>query len=72
MAKQEINLGTPPGGADGDTSRTAFSKAKSNFDELYARIEASIQTIEEAVNKVNELAESRDELRARIEALEAR
>ncbi|MDZ7821570.1 MAG: hypothetical protein U5N26_07020 [Candidatus Marinimicrobia bacterium] len=35
MAKQDINLGTQ-GTQSGDTVRTAFSKSKSNFDELYA------------------------------------
>lgn len=35
MAKQTINLGTTPTGAGGDTPRSAFTKAQSNFDELY-------------------------------------
>ncbi|MDZ7795522.1 MAG: hypothetical protein U5N56_00050 [Candidatus Marinimicrobia bacterium] len=34
MAKQNIDLGTQ-GTQSGDTVRTAFSKTKSNFDELY-------------------------------------
>jgi hypothetical protein len=42
MAKQTINLGTPPGGTDGDTSRVAFSKSKDNFDELYARTQGKL------------------------------
>lgn len=37
MAKQIIDLGTPPKGTDGDTSRVAFEKAQQNFDELYLR-----------------------------------
>lgn len=36
MAKQTINLGTAPTGVGGDTPRSAFTKAQSNFDELYA------------------------------------
>ncbi|MFK9081942.1 hypothetical protein [Pseudomonas neuropathica] len=36
MAKQSILLGTAPTGVGGDTPRTAFTKAQSNFDELYA------------------------------------
>lgn len=36
MAQQNINPGTPPTGADGDTNRTAWAKAQSNFSELYA------------------------------------
>ena len=36
MAKQTILLGTAPTGVGGDTPRSAFSKAQSNFDELYA------------------------------------
>jgi len=35
MAQQEINLGTAPGGTDGDDARTAFVKVNSNFSELY-------------------------------------
>lgn len=35
MAKQTINLGTAPSGSGGDTPRSAFTKAQSNFDELY-------------------------------------
>ncbi|WP_460420841.1 hypothetical protein [Pseudomonas sp. ZL2] len=35
MAKQTINLGTPPTGVGGDTPRSAFGKAQANFDELY-------------------------------------
>ena len=35
MAQQHINLGTPPGGTDGDTNRTAWAKAEANFNELY-------------------------------------
>lgn len=35
MAKQTINLGTLADGSDGDTNRTAWGKANSNFDELY-------------------------------------
>lgn len=42
MAKQNINLGTPPGGTDGETSRVAFSKTKDNFDELYTRTQGKL------------------------------
>lgn len=35
MAKQTINLGTAPLGSGGDTPRSAWIKAQSNFDELY-------------------------------------
>lgn len=35
MAKQTINLGTAPGGTDGDTIRTGFDKSNQNFTELY-------------------------------------
>ncbi|WP_020201863.1 tail fiber domain-containing protein [Cupriavidus sp. WS] len=42
MAKQVIDLGTPPGASDGDTSRTAFTKTKANFDELYARAQGRL------------------------------
>ncbi|VVE68868.1 hypothetical protein PAN31117_03101 [Pandoraea anapnoica] len=37
MTKQTINLGTPPGGTDGDTTRSGFTKTNANFDELYLR-----------------------------------
>jgi len=37
MSKQTIQLGTAPTGVGGDTPRSAFQKAQSNFDELYAR-----------------------------------
>ncbi|WP_277594248.1 hypothetical protein [Pseudomonas chlororaphis] len=36
MAKQVIQLGTPPTGVGGDTPRSANIKINSNFDELYA------------------------------------
>lgn len=36
MAKQAISLGTAPSGAGGDTNRSGFTKANSNFNELYA------------------------------------
>lgn len=42
MAKQIIDLGTPPKGTDGDTSRVAFEKAQQNFDELYARAQEKL------------------------------
>lgn len=41
MSKQTINLGTAPTGVGGDTPRSAFTKAQSNFDELYAFLGAS-------------------------------
>jgi hypothetical protein len=36
MAQQNINLGTPPTGVDGDTTRAALAKAQANFTELYS------------------------------------
>jgi len=36
MTQQHINLGTAPGGVDGDTNRTANTKTEANFTELYA------------------------------------
>lgn len=36
MAKEIINIGTTAGDNTGDPIRTAFSKTKNNFDELYA------------------------------------
>lgn len=42
MAKQAINLGTPPAGSDGDTVRTGFTKANANFDELYLRAQGKL------------------------------
>lgn len=36
MTKQTINLGNAPNDGAGDDLRTAFAKANSNFDELYA------------------------------------
>jgi hypothetical protein len=41
MSKQTINLGTAPTGVGGDTPRSAFTKAQSNFDELYTALGAS-------------------------------
>ena len=35
MARQIINLGTPPSGIDGDTERTAWDKANENFSDIY-------------------------------------
>lgn len=35
MAKQTINIGTAANDGTGDSLRTAFQKAQSNFDELY-------------------------------------
>lgn len=40
MAKQTINLGTAPSGAGGDDRRSAWLKAITNFDELYAALGA--------------------------------
>ncbi len=40
MAKQTINLGTAPTGAGGDDRRSAWLKAISNFNELYAALGA--------------------------------
>lgn len=41
MAQQAILLGTAPTGVGGDTPRSAFSKAQSNFDEVYAALGAA-------------------------------
>lgn len=41
MSKQSINLGTAPTGVGGDTHRSAFTKAQSNFDEIYVALGAS-------------------------------
>ncbi|PKH12593.1 hypothetical protein BI292_06175 [Pseudomonas sp. 43NM1] len=41
MSKQTINLGTAPTGVGGDTPRSAFTKAQSNIDELYAFLAAT-------------------------------
>ncbi|MBC3375812.1 hypothetical protein HU762_17820 [Pseudomonas sp. SWRI92] len=41
MSKQTILLGTPPTGVGGDTPRSAFTKAQSNFDELYTALGAA-------------------------------
>ena len=41
MAQQAILLGTAPTGVGGDTPRSAFSKAQSNFDEVYAALGAT-------------------------------
>ena len=35
MAREIINLGTPPNGTDGDTIRTAMDKCNINFKEIY-------------------------------------
>jgi len=35
MTQQTINLGTAPGGSDGDDARSAFRKVNDNFTELY-------------------------------------
>ncbi|SFB18892.1 hypothetical protein [Azotobacter beijerinckii] len=37
MTMQTINLGTAPGGAGGDTARSAFEKAMANFEELFSQ-----------------------------------
>ncbi|RSK77851.1 hypothetical protein EJ774_21075 [Pandoraea apista] len=42
MTKQTINLGAPPKGSDGDTSRVAFEKTNQNFDEIYERLQAKL------------------------------
>jgi len=38
MSQQDINLGTPPLGQDGDTFRSALQKCQANFNELYAAL----------------------------------
>ncbi|WP_087686813.1 tail fiber domain-containing protein [Pandoraea sp. PE-S2R-1] len=42
MTKQTINLGTPPKGSDGDTTRAGFGKANDNFNELFARAQGKL------------------------------
>lgn len=44
MAQLNINLGTSPGGLDGDDARTAFGKVNSNFKELYTRAVPALPT----------------------------
>ena len=41
MAQQEINVGNSPNDGQGNPIRTAFIKCNDNFDELYARAQAS-------------------------------
>lgn len=48
MTKQVINIGASGGDGTGDPIRTAFSKAKGNFDELYANWEMTIAASDEA------------------------
>lgn len=50
MAKQIINIGSAPNGAGGDTPRSAWIKAGSNFDELYAN---DAQNVKKGVNNTN-------------------
>lgn len=45
MAKQTINLGTPPTGAGGDTSRSGVAKLQANDDELYTFLGAADGTL---------------------------
>lgn len=45
MAKQTINLGTPPTGVGGDTSRSGVAKLQANDDELYAFLGAADGTL---------------------------
>ncbi len=47
MTKQVINIGTVANDGTGDPLRTAFSKAKSNFDELYANWEMTVAASDE-------------------------
>lgn len=49
MAQQQINLGTPPTGTDGDTVRTALSKCVSNFADLDSRVTAATSTANAAL-----------------------
>lgn len=49
MAQQQINLGTPPSGTDGDTVRTALSKCANNFADLDARTAAATSTANAAL-----------------------
>ncbi|WP_395737460.1 hypothetical protein [Prosthecobacter sp.] len=55
MSKQVINLGTTPSDGTGDSVRTAFSKTKQNFDELYEAVEnaAGADELEEHVGDTN-------------------
>ena len=45
MAKQTINLGTPPTGVGGDTSRSGVAKLQANDDELYTFLGAADGTL---------------------------
>jgi len=47
MSKQVINIGTVANDGTGDPIRDAFSKAKSNFDELYANWEMTVAASDE-------------------------
>ncbi|HGM5580730.1 TPA: hypothetical protein ACKP22_002415 [Pseudomonas putida] len=44
MSLQNINLGTAPSGAGGDTPRSAFTKAQANFEELYSWLFGGAET----------------------------
>jgi hypothetical protein len=52
MAQQQINLGTPPTGTDGDTIRTALSKCASNFADLDSRVTTATSTANAALPMV--------------------
>ena len=49
MAKKDINLGTQPTGAGGDTSRSANVKINANFTELYKAMGATLNGADGAV-----------------------
>lgn len=60
MARQNINLGTAPGGLDGDDARTAFTKTNANFTELYGGtvlqpLNAKLSAISASVWAANQL-----------------
>lgn len=53
MTKQPINVGTSPDDGTGDTLRAAFTKANSNFDELYVAAEGVATDIGDLTDDTN-------------------
>lgn len=69
MAQQTINLGTPPAGSDGDTTRSAFTKCQANFTELYtgAVTLTGVKTLASGVKLKSSPALTIEEAGARID-----
>lgn len=53
MAQQNINLGTPPAGSDGDTVRSAMGKIQGNFTDLYSQASSNAAAAEAAQVSAN-------------------